>query len=143
MGESEAVSPCRALTVVVVDDDDDIRLLARAAVERDRRLTVVAEGRDGNEAIALARMHQPDLVLLDLEMPWLDGAEAVPQILREAPASVVALWTVAPQSRRAVEAMDLGASALLDKAFFSTGQLADALVELVTTARRCIAPSTR
>lgn len=117
--------------MLLVDDDDDVRLVARAALELDGRFEVVGEGSDGADAILLATMKQPDLVLLDLEMPWLDGAEAVPHIRRNAPRSMIALWTVAPESVRAAEAMELGASVLLDKSLFGARQLGAHLCELL------------
>ena len=129
------------MRVLLVDDDDDIRLLARSALEMDGRFEIVGEGRDGNEAISLAASEQPDLVLLDLEMPWLDGGEAVPYIRRDAPNAVIALWTVAPESARAIEAMSLGASAILDKAFFRASALADRLVTLTRVALNVNDPS--
>ena len=72
-----AESPLR---VVVVDDDPDIRLVMRLAFEMDGRLQVVAEAADGADAVALAREHQPDLVLLDLNMPGVDGLAALPEV---------------------------------------------------------------
>jgi len=121
-------------TVLIVDDESDVRVIARTALELDGRFTIVAEGVDGWEAIRLAADHQPDLVLLDLEMPWLDGAEAVPHIRAAAPVALIALWTVAPDSARAAEALALGASAVLDKSMFSSGSLAAGLAELLVGA---------
>ena len=118
--------------VLLVDDNDDIRLVVRTAMELDGRFEVVGEGRDGADAIFLASNKQPDIVLLDLEMPWLDGAEAVPYIRRDAPASVIALWTVAPDSVRAEEAIALGASCALDKAYFGVSTLLAHLWNIAT-----------
>lgn len=121
-------------TVLIVDDDQDVRDMARSALEIDGRFEIVAEGIDGWEAIRLAADHQPDLVLLDLEMPWLNGAEAVPHIRAAAPATLIALWTVAPESARADEALAMGASAVLDKSMFSAGSLASRLADLLIGA---------
>lgn len=115
------------LRVVVVDDEDDLRFLACNALASDARFEVVGEGADGNAAILIAGATQPDVVLLDLEMPWLHGAEAVPYILRGAPGALIVLWTVAPDSDRARDAMTLGASALIDKAGCGFHHLASAL----------------
>jgi DNA-binding NarL/FixJ family response regulator len=121
--------------VLLVDDDVDICFVARTALELDDRFEVVGEGRDGADAIMLARFEQPDLVLLDLEMPWLDGAEAVPHIRRVAPRAVIALWTVAPTCARADEALAMGASVALDKSYFGAGQLPDHLVHVLGRLR--------
>lgn len=124
------------MRILLIDDDEDIRLLARSALDLDGRFDVVGEGGDGNEAIRLAAEHEPDIVLLDLEMPWLDGAEAVPHIRRAVPACVIALWTVEPHGRRAAEAMALGASVLLDKSYFHVGTLAGRLWDLRSVSPR-------
>lgn len=117
------------LAVVVVDDEDDLRVLAATALDADARFTVVGQGANGNDAIRLATDAQPDVVLLDLEMPWLHGAEAVPYIRREAPHAVIVLWTVAPDSGRARDALSLGASDLIDKASCGFHRLAAAVAE--------------
>ena len=102
-------------TVLLIDDDDDARYAARLRLDLDDEFRVVAEGVDGLEAVNLARACRPDIVLLDLEMPWLHGAEAVPLIQRASPSSVIVIWTVAPESARADAALELGASVVLDK----------------------------
>lgn len=121
------------IKVLLVDDDVDIRMLARSALELDGRFRIVAEGEDGGDAIVLATREQPDVVLLDLEMPWLDGAEAVPHIRRALPSVVIAIWTVAPESVRAHEALSLGATVILDKSFFHASELAERVFALVQT----------
>lgn len=121
----------RRIRVLLVDDDADLRLLARSALELDGRFDIVGEGGDGADAIRLSAQERPELVLLDLEMPWLDGAEAVPHIRRAVPHAVIALWTVAPESTRATEAISLGASVVLDKTFFHVRKLPDHLWDLV------------
>lgn len=129
------MDPDQRVTVLLVDDDADIRLIARSTLTLDGRYEVVGEGADGAEALGLARRQLPDVVLLDLEMPWLDGAEAVPHIRRAVPRSLIALWTVAPESARASEALTLGASVLLDKSFFSARELGDTLWHLLAEHR--------
>ena len=80
------------IRALVVDDVAALRHMARLALERTGRVEVVAEARDGEAAIEAAAAHQPDLVLLDLAMPVLDGLTALPRIRAAAPeASVVVL----------------------------------------------------
>ena len=122
------------LRVLLVDDEDDMRMLARSALEDDGRFEVVGEGTNGAEAIVVAEREQPDVVLLDLEMPWLHGAEAVPGIVEVSPASFIALWTVAPNSPRVPEALTLGASAVIDKSWTTFGMLADRVISLIGDA---------
>jgi CheY-like chemotaxis protein len=66
------------LTVLVVDDFDDARLTLRRMLER--RDYRVEEARNGQEAVELVRRSCPDLILLDLNMPQMDGLEAAKQI---------------------------------------------------------------
>lgn len=117
--------------VLLVDDEDDMRLLARSALEDDGRYEVVGEGFNGADAIVLAAELQPDVVLLDLEMPWLHGAEAVPHIHEASPRSFIALWTVAPNSPRAQEALAMGASIVIDKSWIVFGALGDHVMRLL------------
>ena len=92
--------------VLVAEDGTIVRLdLARMLVERAGFETVV-EARDGEEAVALAREHEPDLAVLDVNMPRLDGIEAARRILAERPLPIVMLTAYSDDASvaRAVEA---------------------------------------
>ncbi len=128
----------KPVSVLLVDDDEDLRLLARLALEDDPRFAVLAEAGNGFHAIAIASDHQPDVVLLDLDMPWLDGAEAVPHLRHKAPDALIAVWTVTPESRRAAEAVELGASTVLDKFSVSPGTLGDHIEKILGGHRRLL-----
>jgi DNA-binding NarL/FixJ family response regulator len=81
----------------VVDDDRTYRQMLRLIVESEPGYRVVAEAEDGREAIALARHHVPDVILLDLAMPGMGGLEALPLLLAVAPtAKVVVLSSLEP-----------------------------------------------
>jgi CheY-like chemotaxis protein len=82
--------PVRAL---VVDDDDDIRRLYEEVLDHAEDFIVVGVARDGVEAIGCAIELQPDLVLLDIRMPVLDGIAALPGIRSAAPEARVVLFT--------------------------------------------------
>jgi PAS domain S-box-containing protein len=71
--------------VLVVDDAEDIRMLLRLRLERSGDYQVVGEAADGLDAIEAAKRLQPDLVLLDMAMPRMDGLEALPLIREAAP----------------------------------------------------------
>ena len=102
-------------SILIVDDIADMRLMVRFALSLDENWRVVAEAENGLDAIAAAEREQPDVVLLDLEMPWMSGAECLPHIKRAAPDTAVVIWTVEPRGRRAASAKELGAVAVLDK----------------------------
>lgn len=102
-------------TVLIVDDVADLRMLLRMSLEFDEDFEVVAEAGDGLEAITQAERHQPDLVVLDLSMPVLDGLEALPRILAVAPAARVIVVSGFAGSRLREPAMAAGAVAYLEK----------------------------
>src|SRR4051812_14849123 len=75
----------RVVRVVVVDDTPDVRMLLRLALESEGDMSVVAEAADGREAVDVVAANQPDLVVLDLAMPVMDGMTALPHLRRACP----------------------------------------------------------
>jgi response regulator NasT len=93
------------MRILVAEDETIIRLDLRELLER-AGFEVCAEARDGEEAIALAREQQPDLAIMDVKMPKLDGIEAARRILDERPIPIVMLTAYGQDElvSRAVEA---------------------------------------
>jgi two-component system response regulator DesR len=79
------------IRLLLADDEDLIREALATLLELEPDITVVAQAGDGEAAVALAEQHEPDLVVLDLEMPRLDGVEATRRILAQRPVPVVLL----------------------------------------------------
>src|SRR5881392_1030164 len=103
------------MRILVAEDETIIRLdlvemLARAGLE------VCAEARDGEEAVALAREHEPDLAIMDVKMPRLDGIEAARRILDERPIPIVML-TAYGQDELVSRALEAGVFGYLVKPF--------------------------
>ena len=102
--------------ILIVDDNRDARWVLTQLIGPDRHQ--IREASDGREAVALCRAHQPDLVLLDLYMPELDGFDTLRILRREFPATriivVSAGWSVAGMDSLRV-ARDLGADLTLRK----------------------------
>ncbi len=100
--------------VLVVDDEPGHRLICRIALEDDGGFTCVGEAFDGRRAIERARELQPDLVVLDLRMPIMDGLEALPHILDAAPGTRVVVWTNEGELQREL-ARERGANGAVSK----------------------------
>ena len=93
------------MNVLIAEDETLIRLDLCAMIER-AGLRVCAEAHDGEEAVALARETEPDVAILDVKMPLLDGIAAARQILRERPLPIVIVsaYTERALVKRAAEA---------------------------------------
>lgn len=100
--------------VAIVDDAPQLRMLFRLAFEEDGRAEVVAEGSNGAEAVAIAKDHSPDVLLLDLAMPVMDGLEAIPIVRAAAPETQICVLSLSGRSLQA-EALERGAHAYLAK----------------------------
>ena len=103
------------IRVLIADDTPDIRLLLRSSLRLNDAFEVVAEASDGVESIREAARHQPDIVILDLAMPLMDGLEAIPAIRRRSPGSKIVVLSVFPSERMAGPALEAGADAYLEK----------------------------
>ena len=95
----------RDVRILIAEDETIIRLDLKQLLER-AGYEVVAEAKDGEEAVALARSEEPELAILDVKMPKLDGIEAARRILEERPVPIVMLTAYGQQElvARAVEA---------------------------------------
>jgi DNA-binding NarL/FixJ family response regulator len=96
-------------TIVVVDDHDIVRRGVRALLDSQQQYEVVAEGTTGREAVELARQRRPDIVVLDLSLPEMNGLEATRQILRESPGTEVLILTMHHSEELAREVLQAGA----------------------------------
>jgi two-component system, response regulator PdtaR len=112
--------------VMTVEDDPIVRADLRLVLE-DAGFGVCAGARDGIEAVELARLHAPDLIVLDLGLPRLDGIEATRRILSERDVPIIAL--TGRSLSLAMEAVEAGAVTFLRKPFVESE-----LVDTVTTA---------
>src|SRR5882757_4573659 len=106
------------VSVLIADDQALVRAGFRAILEEQPGITVVGEAGDGRAAIDLARRRLPDVVLMDIQMPDLDGIEATRRIVREAGAEhpiAVLMLTTFDLSEYVYEALRAGASGFLLK----------------------------
>lgn len=101
--------------VMIADDAEDIRHLLRLKFEMDDRFDVVAEAADGKEAIEEAGAHSPDVVVLDISMPKLDGLQALPLIRSANPATRVIMLSGLDDADIEAQALASGAERFLVK----------------------------
>jgi len=104
-----------AVTVLVVDDDALMRAGLRAVLASDDGIAVVGEAADGSEAIAQARALRPDVVLMDVRMPGLDGISATREVLAASDGVRVVILTTFEQDDYVFGALRAGASGFLLK----------------------------
>jgi DNA-binding NarL/FixJ family response regulator len=104
---SETSTP--RIAVLLAEDHTIVRQGLRALLEASRDLCVVGEAADGRRAVELAAEVEPDVVLMDLSMPVMDGVEATRELLALRPESVVVVLTSFSDQPRVTEALKAGA----------------------------------
>jgi DNA-binding NarL/FixJ family response regulator len=103
------------IRVVVVDDEATVRAGVCAILAAEPAIEVVAEAADGREAVEAARRHRPDVVLLDIRMPRMDGLAAGAEIRRAVPDTAVVMLTTFSEDEYIARALGDGASGFLLK----------------------------
>ncbi|NBE95245.1 response regulator transcription factor [Nonomuraea sp. KC401] len=103
------------IRILLADDEAMIRAGVRAILASDPSLEVVAEAADGRQAVDLAIGHRPDVVLLDIRMPRLDGLAAAAELRKVAPGAAVVMLTTFGEDDYIAKALDVGAAGFLLK----------------------------
>jgi DNA-binding NarL/FixJ family response regulator len=102
-------------TVLVVDDHPMVREGLRAMIDAEPDLTVVGEASDGAEAVTLAEALRPEVILMDLRMPGMDGVTAIERILTALPATRILVVTTYESDSDILHAVEAGAAGYLVK----------------------------
>jgi DNA-binding NarL/FixJ family response regulator len=103
------------IRVLLVEDHQLVREGTRELLEREDDLAVVAEAQDGEEAVRLAVAHEPDVVLMDIALPALDGIEATRRIKRSHPDIAVLALTAYDDDQHVTALLEAGAAGYLLK----------------------------
>ncbi len=107
--------PSKPITVIVVDDEERIRRFARLLLETDSAVCVIGEADNGRSAADMARELCPDIVVMDISMPVMNGLDATRTILRDCPNVRIILTTAMGAEPYRRVSMSVGASDFLDK----------------------------
>ncbi|MFD4582692.1 response regulator [Streptomyces sp. NPDC087659] len=121
------VAPAPTLRVVVADDNPVVRAGLTVLLQGRQDIHVVAEAADGRQAYDAAVQHRPDVVLLDVRMPGVDGISALPHLVRLAP---VLMMTYSRESEIVHEALRRGAGGYLVHGEFTADQLVAAVRDI-------------
>jgi len=109
--------------VLIVDDQEPFRLAARMVVDATDGFDVVGEAATGEEGVEMAADLTPDLVLMDVNLPGIDGLEATRRILDDDGPPVVLLLSTYEEEEYAPRAAECGAAAYIPKAVFGPDRL--------------------
>jgi len=126
--------PARALTILIADDHAQVRKVYRGLLDERTELRVVGEASDGLEAIAQARALRPDVILMDVSMPNLDGISATRRIRAELPSIEILGLSMQPRTEDVHSIEEAGAAG-----FFMKGIETQALIERLLEMHRAMA----
>jgi DNA-binding NarL/FixJ family response regulator len=115
-----------AVRVLIVDDQEPFRLAARMVVEATDGFEVVGDVDSGEASVDAAHELDPDLVLMDVNLPGINGLEATRQILDGSTRVVILLLSTYEEAEYAPRAAECGAAAYIPKSSFSPERLAEA-----------------
>jgi DNA-binding NarL/FixJ family response regulator len=126
-------------TLLIADDQALVRVGLRKILESEPETTVVGEAADGQDAVAAARRLRPDVVLMDIRMPVLDGIEATRRIVRAQPGARVLILTTFGLDAYVYDALRAGASGFMLKD--SPPEEIIAAVRIVASGEALLAPA--
>jgi DNA-binding NarL/FixJ family response regulator len=127
------------LRIVLADDHRLVRLGFRRLLDDEPDMEVVAEASNGAEAIALAESFRPDVAVLDMAMPEVDGVQAIHEIVRRTPETKILVLSMYDEPRYVRNALQAGAHGYLLKNALDVG-LAEG-VRAVAAGKRYLSPS--
>ena len=126
MNESPTAARSATIRVLIADDHEVVRIGLAALLDGTDGLSVVAQAASGDEAVRLARMHRPDVAVLDIRMPNGSGVDACRAITRELEGTQVVMLTSHADAQALFDAIDAGASGYVLKRVGS-GELVNAV----------------
>jgi DNA-binding NarL/FixJ family response regulator len=123
-----------SVRVLIVDDQEPFRMAARMVVEATDGFEVAGEAETGEDSVAMAAELAPDLVLMDVNLPGINGLDATRQILAASGSIVVLLLSTYEVEEYAPRAAECGAAAYIPKAVFGPDRLEEAWAAAVSSS---------
>jgi DNA-binding NarL/FixJ family response regulator len=120
----------KLITILLTDDHALVRRSLRQVLQLDRQMKIVGEARDGREAVKMAHGLRPDVILMDLAMPVLNGIEATKQILAANPAAKIVILSAYSDQAYVTHMTKMGVVGYLAK-ITAADRLIDAIREVV------------
>ena len=131
----------KKLRVLIADDHTIVRIGLRSVLEYEPDIEVIAEATNGEEAVRETLKHRPDIVIMDLVMPKLDGVAATREIRQKLPGSKVMILTTFGASDGIAHALEAGASGAMMKTA-DDGKIVTA-IRKIASGDTCISPEVR
>lgn len=103
------------IKVMLVDDHSIVRAGLRRIIEESEDIEVITEASNGREAIRLAHQHPPDIAIIDISMPDLDGLEVTGRLLTDYPHLPILILTMYEEAQYAIKAIEVGAKGYITK----------------------------
>ena len=126
-------SPEKPIRVMLVDDHPVVKMGLKGLLEQSVDIAVVGEASDGVEAVEEAERLKPDVIVMDVMMPELDGVEACRVIMEKLPETQVLMLTASLEKDAVIEAVAAGATGFLQK--YSGGEALEATVRAIAAGR--------
>jgi len=112
---AKKTSPAKKISVVIADDQTLFREGIKDLLENEKNIVVVGEAADGREALRLVKKLKPNVILLDIKLPHMDGIEATRQIHKDCPTTNVLILSSYEDEAHVMEAIQAGANGYLSK----------------------------
>src|SRR6267154_36408 len=112
---STKAAPKKRVKVLIADDQTLFREGIKDLLENERSIEVIGEAADGQEVIRMAKKLRPDVILMDIKLPHLDGVSATRQIRKELPATNVLILSSYEDEAHVMESIQAGANGYLSK----------------------------
>ena len=103
------------ITCLIVDDHEVVREGLRLSLSRAPHIRVIGEASDGEQAIALVERRKPDVVIMDVRMPGMDGLEATKEIMKQVPETAVLIFTAFSERSLLARGLESGAKGYILK----------------------------